>query len=253
MNTFVTCSLASFVAAVCLPFSGVAAENESKTAPESTEEASQETTSDPDSSKPLGKKLDSELLKRLLGDTPAGDGPAGENLLERAIHGMRSAGERIDAADTGDETRGIQQQVVDDLAKLIELAESQPPPQPNPQPGSPEEQNQQRQRSPENQPMPQNDQDQSSQGGEGEGTGEATQQTQSDRARESAEREGRSEDEREAALDRRRSMVQDVWGHLPPSVRKKFLSLSGEEYLPHYEDLVRRYFEALAEQDRGRE
>ncbi len=46
-------------------------------------------------------------------------------------------------------------------------------------------------------------------------------------------------------------MLNAVWGHLPPSVREKMLSLSSDKYLPKYEDLARRYFEALAEPSRN--
>ncbi len=45
-------------------------------------------------------------------------------------------------------------------------------------------------------------------------------------------------------------MLNEVWGHLPPSVRDKLLNLGSDKYLPKYEDLARRYFEALAEPDR---
>ncbi len=53
-----------------------------------------------------------------------------------------------------------------------------------------------------------------------------------------------------AELARRTNLIKDVWGHLPPALREKMLNIYSEKYLPRYEELVRRYFEALAEQGR---
>jgi tRNA 2-selenouridine synthase SelU len=50
---------------------------------------------------------------------------------------------------------------------------------------------------------------------------------------------------------RREQMVKDVWGHLPPHLRDAMLQSFREKYLPQYEDLVRRYYEALAEKSRS--
>ena len=45
-------------------------------------------------------------------------------------------------------------------------------------------------------------------------------------------------------------MVRDVWGHLPPALRRELLNVYQDKYLPKYDDLVRRYFESLAEEGR---
>lgn len=47
-------------------------------------------------------------------------------------------------------------------------------------------------------------------------------------------------------------VVKDVWGHLPPHLRDQLLNVYGEKYLPKYEELVRKYYEVLAEQNRSR-
>lgn len=189
-------------------------------------------------------KADLERLRRLLRDRPAQEAPA-ENPLSRAIRGMRSAHERIAASDTSGETRAIQQQVIEDLAALIELSEQPPPPQP-PQENPPPDQ------SPDEQPAERpSERPSESQEGESESESEQQgtqqQQQQSDQARESADR-AREADAREAELRRRQNLVDGVWGHLPPSVRNKILSGTGDEYLHDYEHLARRYFEALAEE-----
>ena len=47
-------------------------------------------------------------------------------------------------------------------------------------------------------------------------------------------------------------MIKDVWGHLPPHLREAMQSTFNDKYLPKYEDLVKTYFEALAEKNRKR-
>jgi hypothetical protein len=37
-----------------------------------------------------------------------------------------------------------------------------------------------------------------------------------------------------------------AWGHLPPKVREQMRSAISEEFLPEYDELIRRYYEALA-------
>ena len=47
-------------------------------------------------------------------------------------------------------------------------------------------------------------------------------------------------------------LAKDVWGHLPPQLRQELLNVYSEKYLPKYEDMVRRYYEALADESRTR-
>lgn len=49
-------------------------------------------------------------------------------------------------------------------------------------------------------------------------------------------------------VERRRNLATAVWGHLPDRVREEMLQSYSEEFLPEYEELVERYYEALAEQ-----
>jgi hypothetical protein len=48
-------------------------------------------------------------------------------------------------------------------------------------------------------------------------------------------------------LQRRRDQATAVWGHLPDRVREQMQQSYRERYLPEYEDLVERYYEALAD------
>ena len=169
---------------------------------------------------------------------------AGANPLERAVNGMRTAGERISARDTGAATRDVQRHVVNDLKQLIDMARrqqnqprqpSQPQPQPQFQPepspsSGPTQSEQQSASPPANEP------------------GDASQNRQ--KPADSEERVGNPSDEQVQTLTQRR-LVREVWGHLPARLREKLQNVSSEKTLPQYEDLVRRYFEALAEEDSG--
>ncbi|MEZ6067523.1 MAG: hypothetical protein R3B90_17845 [Planctomycetaceae bacterium] len=52
-------------------------------------------------------------------------------------------------------------------------------------------------------------------------------------------------------IQRRRDLAHAVWGHLPDRVREQMQQSYRERYLPEYEDLVERYYEALAEPARA--
>jgi hypothetical protein len=54
-------------------------------------------------------------------------------------------------------------------------------------------------------------------------------------------------DPEQAARARRQKVVGEVWGHLPQRLRRELMNVSGDQPLPEYADLVRRYFEALAD------
>jgi hypothetical protein len=183
------------------------------------------------------------------GEKPAGDGKtAGKDPLERAIEGMRQARQRMSDKDTGSGTREVQEQVIKDLEKLIQQAKNPPKGSPPPPPQSSQNQNPQNNRNQDRQksPQPNTPEDQKQQTGES-GDAQNQQKTESDNARESSD-EARAAREREAELSRRRDLVKDVWGHLPPALRQKLLNANSDKSLPRYDDLIRRYFESLAEE-----
>jgi hypothetical protein len=53
-----------------------------------------------------------------------------------------------------------------------------------------------------------------------------------------------------AEQTRRAQMIKDVWGHLPPHVRERIDKSFSEKYLPKYEELVKKYYESLAQKNR---
>lgn len=168
-----------------------------------------------------------------------------ESPLERAVEGMRSAHQRIAAEDTGSETRDIQQSVVDELDKLIEMARQQQlRPNPTPQQNRPRpQQNQQQQQ------RQQRGQQTQSQDAARSGTGQPQGGQQSKKNPENSEQRAGTSEDREIELLPRRALLNEVWGHLPDRLRQKLLNVESDQYLPQYDTLIRRYFEALAEQD----
>jgi hypothetical protein len=193
---------------------------------------------------PPGKpdtKTDEELFRGLVGNDPASGDPT-KNPLEEAVSGMRSAQQRIQGKDTGEETRDIQEKVVAHLQKLIDLAKQNQNRPPSPMSNSEPPMDNQESRPMENSPMAQEPM-------EAENPEEAQQQPMTqerENAQDSSDEERNSQNAK-AKLSPKPEMFNDVWGHLPPSVRDKLLSFGGDKYLPKYEDLARRYFEALAE------
>jgi hypothetical protein len=165
--------------------------------------------------------------------------------LERAIEGMRQAQKRISDADTSGETQKIQQQVVKDLQGILALLKKQQQRQQSQSQNQKRDQNQQqseRQKMQKDQTDPQN-------------SGSKKNPDKSGDPRDGRRSDGKSADSQErtdparaaAEKARRAQMVKDVWGHLPPHVREAMLNSASEKYLPKYEELVKKYYEALAQ------
>lgn len=199
-----------------------------------------------------------ELLKKIVGE----DEQPLTNPLDPIVEKMRAAQERLQKSETNQETRDLQAQAVKALDELIEKLKNQKPPpksnqnqsssspppmgdsNPNPMP-----------RGGSGQPKPQNSQQQQQQSQQQRTGADQKNQpgtkgtSQADKARESNSSNGRKPitPEEEAARQR---MAKDVWGHLPPSIRQQLLNVYSEKFLPKYDDLVRKYYEALAEQNR---
>jgi len=155
----------------------------------------------------------------------------------RIVRGMQSARERISERKTGSDTQKLQQQVVNDLQSLIDVASRMQQSQPRqPDPSQSESQG-----SPQGSQEPQQAPSQADSGQGG------PQRKQDDSGANSTEATGDSS-RRPADDSRRRQLLGEVWGHLPEALRQRLLNDLGEKTLPGYDDLVRRYFEALAEQ-----
>ena len=194
-------------------------------------------------------KLDENLLKSLDPETD-GDNDAVDR-LERAIAGMRQAQEKIDARNTGKATQDVQTQVLKDLEQLIEAIQNADP---SNQPNLGQKQNkkqkslkeqqrelQQQAKAAQSKPKAQEQSGKSDTGAQ-----------KAELAKDSSEKI-QQQKTLEAELARRQQLSKDVWGHLPPALREKLLNVYSDKYLPKYEDLVRRYYEALAERNKQRD
>lgn len=215
--------------------------------------------------------LDRQLLRDLLPDLPldldppdkkpgAGNAtPVGSQSrlpfadeLDEAVTTMREVSQRLDKLSLSDDTEQLQAGIVSNIEALIEKLKNLPPPSSS--------------NSSENSDQDQSDSDATSQGqkkGEQSQPQQAPQQQagadsttgsapkpQTGKVGESTEQNLRQARERAAALARRRALIDEVWGHLPPAMRERLLNVGSEKLLPKYEDQIRRYYEALAEPDK---
>lgn len=148
------------------------------------------------------------------------------------IEEMKRASNLIKNQKTGKETQKVQQQVVQNLDELIRLIESAP-------------------RGSRSRPNPNND-PQAKDGKKSQQKKSETGQKKSPQlsqgpARQSSDRKDKGE-ATAGSLKTRSVYIKEAWGHLPPAMRQQLLNIYTEKFLPQYEDQVRRYYEALAEQ-----
>lgn len=190
-----------------------------------------------------------------------------ENPVEAILERMRHVQERLEKTATDKEIRQEQATIVQEIDKLIEALKNQPPPPPSsssdsnspppPPMGGQDDKDQQAQGTP--QPRPQNSQKQQDkkqgQSEKDKQQGQKQQQqpgqteTVSDKARDSNSPSSKRPRSAEEEAFRQR-MLKDVWGQLPPSMRQELLNIFSEKYIPKYDEQVRRYYEALSEQNR---
>lgn len=196
--------------------------------------------------------LDRELIKSLGGDKGTADAK-GDDALDRAIRGMRDAGRRIEEEELDGETHDIQEKVVAELDELIRQLKRRPPPSQQNKPQNEDQQDQQNQKQNKKQQQPQNSAQQKQKSQQKQG-GSKQQQSKGEQSKEEKSQESsdklRNEKTKTAEEQRREKLDRDVWGHLPPSLREKLLNVSSEKFLPKYEEMVRSYYEALAERNR---
>ncbi len=207
---------------------------------------------------------DDDFLKELVPDIPLGGGKDGEDgqsseadELDRTVKAMRQVGTKLDEGDTSDETRDLQTAILDDIDALIEKLKNPPPQQSKPNQKPPQDQSQNPQQKPEHpgekpnsqpktlpgqQPQPKPGAEQTGSGG-----GKTQQKNENKGAGESTEDARQKAQARATALARRRALINEFWGHLRPSVREKLLNVGSEKMLPHYEELIRRYYESLTD------
>lgn len=242
------------------------------------------TSSQPDSgSKPTenSKKRNSDLDRQLLRDLlpeldlelPAPAGKSGDESteggkksapisksriqhadeLDETVEAMREVSRRLDKLNLTDETEQLQTGIVTNIDALIEKLRNTPPPPSSSNSSDQSNPDQSDQNSSQDQQTGSKQQPQQTpqkQQGADSTSGGAAPQPQQGKSGESSEENLRQARERAATLARRRALVDEVWGHLPPAMRERLLNVGSEKLLPKYEELIRRYYEALAEPER---
>jgi len=56
---------------------------------------------------------------------------------------------------------------------------------------------------------------------------------------------------RKPDMDEMRTMMNDLWGELPPHVREQMLQTPVEEFMPKYQDLIEDYFRDLSDEKKN--
>lgn len=169
-------------------------------------------------------------------DAPLPDNPAPtesipdsptESPATETITLMQTAGQRLADARLDEETTQLHDDIIARLRQALDQAQQQAV-RPLPQPGPSSES--------------QNGGSQSATGGTGE---QGARSPDTFQAAESSDRPGEAELD-QSEIERRRNLATSVWGHLPPRERERMEGAFSERFLPQYDDLVRRYYEALA-------
>ena len=230
--------------------------------------------------KPVDKKakvadernnLDRQLLRDLLPDLPLDvdppeKKPAGKTAtpvrsenrlpfadeLDDAVTTMREVSHRLGQLNLSDDTEEKQAGIVTSIDALIEKLKNLPPPSSsNSSEDSDQDQSDSDATSKGQKKGPQSKPQQvpQQQAGADSTTGSSP-KPQTGKAGDSTEQNLRQARERAAALARRRALIDEVWGHLPPAMRERLLNVGSDKLLPKYEDQIRRYYEALAEPDK---
>jgi hypothetical protein len=238
------CAAILFVASwLPVPPAGAAAPDDDAPVPEAADDPPR-----PDQPR-AGEAIDDDLLESPNSESKDFVEQALDH-LERAFDGMQTARRRIAQEDTGTETQQTQERVVKELEELLALVKKQQNRGQRPQPNQPDN----------NQPQPEPDRRKSPKGeNEPQNSGSNKNSDKNNGSPNDRRNEGKSAESQErtdaartptAEQARRLQAIKDVWGHLPPHVREAMLNSVSEKYLPKYEDLVKKYYEDLAEKNR---
>ena len=150
-------------------------------------------------------------------------GNEAEDPLDVIRREMLAIVDRLQSDDTSLATQLAQQRVIDRLSALLAGNQPRPSAAPSPSTESP---------------------DQSTETATQPGAGKAANPRKSGRANESARTTG-------MALDAPRGWGR-LWGNLPDRIRDQILTPDREQFLPAYEDLIKRYYERLAQEEPSR-
>ncbi len=160
------------------------------------------------------------------------DPKADENPLYDVARDMDLSARRLAEAKTDDTTQDVQQTIVDKLDKLIEAAEQQS--QKQPQGGSGDQKKPQKR--PEPQPKP---------GEEDKDKEKTEKKPASAEEKKKTERPGIGPAGKGDPTGHIHTDANE-WGNLPPAIRDQLLQTQGEGFPLKYRELLRRYYQDLA-------
>ena len=182
----------------------------------------QELAESPKEPSTLQKQLRQELGQAAVSEE--------ENPLLGVLQQMREVEILLARGQTGDRTQQLQKQILADLDRLIEQAQKSAVGQAKaPAQGKPES------------GLPGSPQDAGSPG--------QPKEIPSGMAKSLPAKTppGPSAEEKAAELEQLRTLLQQVWGLLPPAQRQQMLETPVEEFLPKYKSLIIDYFRRLTE------
>ena len=183
-----------------------------------------------------------------------------EKLKEQIAKDMQSAEQKLKAYDPGSETQSLQDRVIKNLDKLLDLARNPPPSdqqqqqqQSKGQMGKQKSGQKQGQMSRRQERMMRRQQQErlargQQKGQMPQGQQDQDQQDQNQQANRNNPRFGGGNTSGKA--DRMSDIVKDIWGHLPETLRQEVDHYYRDQFMPRYRDLLQQYYSRLAEQER---
>jgi hypothetical protein len=181
-----------------------------------------------------------------------------KELIARLHKNMQSSEERLAKKDSGDGTREIQKDILNDLDELIKQSQSQQDQDSQCQDGTCEKEGQsQNQRKNSKNTSKKSGQKQGQQTAKNKSSGnpkpsagkqgkqQGQQQVKGDGNNTDTKRQGSSKGD-----NRISDVVKDFWGDWPERQRQEMDTYARERFMPRYEELLRQYYRTISEQGR---
>lgn len=198
-----------------------------KAAPGGKEQPQEPSPGEAEPGQPAAPAGDDETMGEDIGQGP-------EDPLARIGRQMRKVERLIEQQKTTQPSEELRQQIIRELAKLIDELEQQRQQQSNSSNKSLKPQGMAQRESVK----------QSKQSAAAPGSGNSSKP-----ARDSSERLGRNEVHRPDP-EQMKGMMKDLWGQLPAHAREQMLQTSPEQFVPRYELQIEKYYKRLAEQQK---
>ena len=148
--------------------------------------------------------------------------------LSRISRQMREVERRLSSVQAGEDTQHRQQEISDELAKLIEQLKKAS--QSSQKPG--------------NSSLPSSQRSKVAQAGQ-----KGASSRQSDKPARDSSNQMRRDEVTKANPATIRERMKEAWGNLPQRIREQMMQTSVDDFLPKYELLIEKYFQRLSEED----